>query len=122
MSINITAKRQATFRQLAEKPLDLLIIGGGIVGSGVARDAAMRGLRTGLVDRYDFAYGTSSRSSRLLHDGLRYLEQGRVSLVHESSVEKKSSTPSRRISDSRSGLYFPFIKSTDAPCGRCASA
>jgi glycerol-3-phosphate dehydrogenase len=58
------------------------------VGAGVARDAAMRGLRTGLVEQYDFAFGTSSRSSRLLHGGLRYLAQGRIGLVHEASVEK----------------------------------
>jgi glycerol-3-phosphate dehydrogenase len=66
-----------------------LIIGGGIVGAGVARDAAMRGLRIGLVEQHDFAFGSSSRSSRLLHGGLRYLAQGRVGLVHEASVEKK---------------------------------
>ncbi len=83
------AQRQAARRFLQEKPLDVLIIGGGIVGSGVARDAAMRGLRVGLVERFDFAFGTSSRSSRLLHGGLRYLAQGRVGLVHEASVEKK---------------------------------
>ena len=76
--------------RLADQPLDVLVIGGGIVGSGVARDAAMRGLRVGLVDQHDFAAGTSSRSSRLLHGGLRYLEQGRVGLVHEASVEKKT--------------------------------
>jgi glycerol-3-phosphate dehydrogenase len=69
-------------------PVDVLIIGGGIVGAGVARDAAMRGLSTVLVDRYDFAFGTSSRSSRLLHGGLRYLAQGRVGLVREASHEK----------------------------------
>lgn len=69
--------------------LDVLIIGGGIVGSGVARDAAMRGLRVGLVEQNDFASGTSSRSSRLLHGGLRYLAQGRVGLVREASLEKK---------------------------------
>ena len=67
---------------------DVLIIGGGIVGSGVARDAAMRGLRTLLIDKHDFAFGTSSRSSRLLHGGLRYLAQGRIGLVREASVEK----------------------------------
>lgn len=67
---------------------DLLVIGGGIVGSGVARDAASRGLRTLLVERSDFASGTSSRSSRLLHGGLRYLAQGRIGLVREASVEK----------------------------------
>ena len=69
--------------------LDVLVIGGGIVGSGVARDAAMRGLRVGLVEQNDFASGTSSRSSRLLHGGLRYLAQGRVGLVREASLEKK---------------------------------
>ena len=68
--------------------LDVLVVGGGIVGSGVARDAAMRGLRTALIDRHDFAFGTSSRSSRLLHGGLRYLAQGRIGLVREASVEK----------------------------------
>lgn len=67
---------------------DVLVIGGGIVGAGVARDAALRGLRTLLVERADFASGTSSRSSRLLHGGLRYLAQGRIGLVHEASLEK----------------------------------
>ena len=82
-------KRADAFTRLTDAPLDVLVVGGGIVGSGVARDAAMRGLRTGLVDQHDFAAGTSSRSSRLLHGGLRYLEQGRVGLVREASVEKK---------------------------------
>lgn len=81
--------RPAIFSALTAEPLDLLIIGGGIVGSGIARDAAMRGLRVGLVEQHDFAFGTSSRSSRLLHGGLRYLAQGRVGLVREASVEKK---------------------------------
>jgi len=70
------------------EPADMLIVGGGIVGAGVARDAAMRGLRVVLVERQDFAAGTSSRSSRLLHGGLRYLAQGRLGLVREASVEK----------------------------------
>ena len=82
-------KRAECLAHLAGEPLDVLVIGGGIVGSGVARDAAMRGLRVALIDQYDFAAGTSSRSSRLLHGGLRYLEQRRVGLVHEASVEKK---------------------------------
>src|SRR5512136_3196872 len=77
------------WQRLGTEAWDVLIVGGGIVGSGVARDAAMRGLRVALVDRHDFAFGTSSRSSRLLHGGLRYLAQGRVGLVHEASVEKK---------------------------------
>jgi len=83
------AQRRSSQQAFQAKPLDVLIIGGGIVGAGVARDAAMRGLRVGLVEQHDFAFGTSSRSSRLLHGGLRYLAQGRVGLVHEASVEKK---------------------------------
>lgn len=80
--------RQQAFQSLGSEVLDILVIGGGVVGAGVARDASMRGFKTGLVEQYDFAYGTSSRSSRLLHGGLRYLAQGRVGLVHEASVEK----------------------------------
>ena len=68
--------------------LDVLVIGGGIVGAGVARDAAQRGLRTGLTEQQDFGAGTSSRSSRLLHGGIRYLAQGRIGLVREASLEK----------------------------------
>src|ERR1041384_7412912 len=75
--------------ELAGERLDLLVIGGGIVGSGIARDSALRGIKVGLIDANDFAFGTSSRSSRLLHGGVRYLAQGRVGLVREASVEKK---------------------------------
>ncbi len=89
-TINPDTKRNQALARLTESTLDVLVVGGGIVGAGVARDAAMRGLRVGLVDQHDFAAGTSSRSSRLLHGGLRYLEQGRVGLVHEASVEKKT--------------------------------
>jgi glycerol-3-phosphate dehydrogenase len=85
---DLTASRCRAIDAMQRSSLDVLIIGGGIVGSGVARDAALRGLRTALVDRSDFAFGTSSRSSRLLHGGLRYLAQGRIGLVREASVEK----------------------------------
>src|SRR5688500_11123929 len=80
--------RRSAIERMSGETLDVLVVGGGIVGSGVARDAAMRGLRTALIDQYDFAFGTSSRSSRLLHGGLRYLAQGRIGLVHEASTEK----------------------------------
>jgi glycerol-3-phosphate dehydrogenase len=83
-------RRDQTIRSLLEAPLDVLVVGGGIVGAGIARDAAMRGLRTGLVERHDFAFGTSSRSSRLLHGGVRYLAQGRLGLVRQASVEKRT--------------------------------
>ncbi|MBN2022124.1 MAG: glycerol-3-phosphate dehydrogenase/oxidase [Pirellulales bacterium] len=81
--------RETALARLGEGVLDLLVVGGGIVGAGVARDAAMRGLKTGLIEQYDFAYGTSSRSSHLLHGGLRYLAQGHLRLVHEASKEKR---------------------------------
>ncbi|MEM7391795.1 MAG: glycerol-3-phosphate dehydrogenase/oxidase, partial [Verrucomicrobiota bacterium] len=68
--------------------VDLLIVGGGIVGAGIARDAALRGLDTLLIEQHDFAFGTSSRTSRLLHGGIRYLAQGKIRLVHEASREK----------------------------------
>jgi glycerol-3-phosphate dehydrogenase len=72
----------------AAGPYDLLVVGGGILGAGVARDAAMRGLRVALVERADLAWGTSSRSSRLVHGGLRYLEHGGVRLVMEALRER----------------------------------
>src|SRR4051812_19961403 len=74
--------------QLAGQTWDVLVVGGGIVGASVARDSAMRGLKVALLERNDFAFGTSSRSSRLLHGGLRYLTQGRIGLVREASIEK----------------------------------
>lgn len=71
-----------------DEPYDVLIIGGGIVGAGVARDAALRGLKVRLIEQNDFASGTSSRSSRLLHGGIRYLAQLKIGLVREASREK----------------------------------
>lgn len=81
---------RATLEQLASEPADLLIIGGGINGAGIARDAAMRGLRTILVEQNDIGSGTSSRSSRLIHGGLRYLEQGELGLVLEANRERRT--------------------------------
>jgi glycerol-3-phosphate dehydrogenase len=88
MTLSVSKQRSDTLQKLCGEPLDTLVIGGGIVGSSVARDAAMRGLKTGLVEQHDFAFGTSSRSSRLLHGGIRYLAQGRIGLVREASLEK----------------------------------
>ncbi|MEZ4376828.1 MAG: glycerol-3-phosphate dehydrogenase/oxidase [Gemmatimonadales bacterium] len=67
---------------------DLLILGGGIVGAGVARDAAMRGLSVTLIDKHTVGWGTSSRSSRLIHGGIRYLELGDIGLVREALRER----------------------------------
>src|SRR6478736_1551665 len=69
-------------------PWDLLVIGGGVVGAGIARDAAMRGLKVALVERGDLGAGTSSHSSRLIHGGLRYLEHGELKLVFEALHER----------------------------------
>jgi glycerol-3-phosphate dehydrogenase len=66
-----------------------LVIGGGITGAGIARNAALRGLSVALVEKNDFASGTSSRSSRLVHGGVRYLEHGHLRLVFESSAERR---------------------------------
>ncbi len=75
--------------RLASELFDLVVIGGGITGAGIARDAMLRGLRTALVEQGDFASGTSSRSSRLVHGGVRYLEHGHLHLVFESSRERR---------------------------------
>lgn len=84
------ARRAATLARLTGEPFDVLVIGGGITGAGVARDAALRGLRVALLEREDFASGTSSRSSRLVHGGVRYLEHGHLRLVFESSRERRT--------------------------------
>ncbi len=73
---------------MASEEFDLLVIGGGIHGAGVARDAAMRGLKVALVEKGDFASGTSSKSSKLIHGGLRYLEHFEFGLVRESCRER----------------------------------
>jgi glycerol-3-phosphate dehydrogenase len=71
------------------EPFDVVVIGGGITGAGVALDAASRGLRTALVERDDFASGTSSKSSKMVHGGLRYLQNGDVRLVYEALRERR---------------------------------
>ena len=80
--------RDSEIQALAAGPLDVLVIGGGITGAGAALDAASRGLRVGLVESRDLAAGTSSRSSKLIHGGLRYLEQGDFKLVKEALRER----------------------------------
>lgn len=81
--------RARNLRRLADETFDVLVVGGGITGCGVALDAAARGLRTALVERTDFASGTSSKSSKLVHGGLRYLQQGDVRLVYEALHERQ---------------------------------
>ncbi len=80
--------RDSIFERLKSTNYDIIIIGGGITGAGVAREAAMRDLKVALVDMQDFAAGTSSRSSKLAHGGIRYLAHGDISLVKESTTER----------------------------------
>jgi len=81
-------QRHEAIRSMAAEPLDVLVIGGGVVGAGAALDAATRGLRVGLVEARDYASGTSSRSSKLIHGGLRYLEMLDFRLVAEALAER----------------------------------
>lgn len=80
--------RPAILRKLSSEKYDLVIIGGGITGAGIALDAASRGLKTALVEKNDFAFGTSSRSTKLIHGGLRYLKQLEFGLVKEVGSER----------------------------------
>ena len=89
-------------RMASEETFDVLVIGGGITGAGVALDAAARGLRTALVERGDFASGTSSQSSKLVHGGLRYLQQREFRLVYEALAERQ------RLLDNAPHLVTPL--------------
>lgn len=81
-------ERTAVLERMGHEHFDILIIGGGITGAGIALDAADRGLKTALVEMQDFAAGTSSRSTKLVHGGLRYLKQLEVKMVAEVGKER----------------------------------
>ena len=80
--------RTTTLAELQNQEFDLLVIGGGATGTGIALDAASRGLKTALVEKRDFASGTSSKSTKLIHGGLRYLQQFDIALVRETGTER----------------------------------
>src|SRR5207245_3111213 len=82
--------RDAHHERLASERFDLLVIGGGIVGAGIAATAARHGLAVALVDRGDFGGGTTSASSKLIHGGLRYLRLGDIRLVREAHRERRA--------------------------------
>ena len=84
------SRMQRSFAVLESRVFDVLVIGGGITGAGIARDAAMRGLSVAIVEKADWANGTSSKSSRLIHGGIRYLERGQLGLVRESVRERET--------------------------------
>ena len=95
-------RRSDHLGRLRDESFDVLVVGGGITGAGVALDAASRGLRTALVERDDFASGTSSKSSKLVHGGLRYLNQHEFRLVYENLAERQ------RLLDNAPHLVTPL--------------
>lgn len=105
--------RARAFRALEEETFDLIVIGGGITGAGLARSAAARGLRVALLEARDLAAGTSSRSSKMIHGGLRYLAQGDVALVREASTERQIL---RRIAP-HLARFTPFLLPTRSAAG-----
>jgi glycerol-3-phosphate dehydrogenase len=85
----VSFDRSENLERLRNGVFDVLVVGGGITGAGVALDAAARGLRTAIVERDDWASGTSSKSSKLIHGGLRYLQQKEYRLVYENLAERQ---------------------------------
>src|SRR6218665_1093886 len=86
MAFNLASRNQVLEQNLQD--FDLLVIGGGVTGCGIALDAALRGLKTILIEKNDFASGTSSRSTKLIHGGLRYLKQLELKLVKDVGSER----------------------------------
>jgi glycerol-3-phosphate dehydrogenase len=86
--MNANEIRAEAIRRVRSETFDLVVIGGGITGAGIALDAVTRGIRTALLERHDFAFGTSSRSTKLIHGGLRYLKQLEFGLVREVGSER----------------------------------
>jgi glycerol-3-phosphate dehydrogenase len=95
-------RRADALRRLADEEFDVLVVGGGVTGAGVALDAASRGLRTALVEKCDFASGTSSKSSKMVHGGIRYLQQREFRLVYENLAERQ------RLLDNAPHLVSPL--------------
>lgn len=83
-------ERPDIINRLSQGEFDILVLGGGITGAGIALDAVARGLKVGLIEKYDFAFGTSSRSTKLIHGGLRYLKQLQFGLVKEVGRERRT--------------------------------
>src|ERR1017187_4431616 len=94
--------RDVALSKLADKNFDVVVVGGGITGAGVALDAASRGLKTALVEKNDFASGTSSKSSKMIHGGLRYLQHREFRLVYENLAERQ------RLLDNAPHLVSPL--------------
>ena len=105
--------RNHTLRDAAAEELDLVVIGGGITGAGIAWDAASRGIRTAAFERSDFAHATSSKTSKMIHGGLRYLRNLEFSLVRESLRERKFLLENARELVSWMPLVIPLFSPWD---------
>lgn len=119
------AARAALLGRLADEEFDVLVVGAGITGAGAALDAASRGLRTALVDKDDLACGTSSRSSKLVHGGIRYLQQREFGLVRENLAERTLLLRNAPHLVSRLELLIPLLGSggvADRAMARTVSA
>jgi glycerol-3-phosphate dehydrogenase len=106
--------RQEAWDQL-KQPWDVIVVGGGITGAGILRESARAGLRTILVDAKDFASGTSSRSSKLVHGGLRYLKNGQIRLTYESVREREQLLSQARGLVSPLGFFMPTYRNDKIP-------
>jgi glycerol-3-phosphate dehydrogenase len=113
--------RTRRLERLGSEHFDLLVVGGGITGCGIARDAVLRGLSVALVERGDYASGTSSKSSRLVHGGIRYLEQGQLGLVFESARERAIQQRLNPHLVWPQSFIIPASRGIDTACGRWAS-
>ena len=110
MNKYVNRKRYNTFKHLQETTFDVLVVGGGITGAGIALDAVNRGMHVGLVEMQDFAAGTSSRSTKLVHGGLRYLKQLEVGLVAEVGKERAIVYENGPHVTTPEAMMLPFYK------------
>lgn len=108
MSVPVT--RQQQWQSLPQHLWDLIIIGGGITGAGVAREATRRGLKTLLIEQTDYSWGTSSRSSKMVHGGLRYIAQGEIRLTWHSLTERERLLREAPGLVERMGYYFAHYR------------
>jgi glycerol-3-phosphate dehydrogenase len=110
-------ERAKALRAMASEGVDVLVIGGGITGAGVALEASARGYRVGLVDKGDFASGTSSKSTKLVHGGIRYLPQFDFALVHEALQERGRLARNAPHLVKPLGFVLPYYKENKRPLG-----
>lgn len=103
-------ERGEQLARLGDEKFDLLVVGGGITGAYVALDASLRGCRVALVEKDDFASGTSSKSSKMVHGGLRYIEQGNLGLVRHSLLERQRLRRNARHLVQRLPFLFPVME------------